>query len=156
MKKRRVISLSISLILLVIGIVVAFQLYPYMNLRNCDVDTQFTLMNGSKIIIYNRGDSVAKFPKTYFSIYRNDIYVGDASIPEITIQPHHKVEQDINLKLKITMNQSAVKLLKTNETKINGTIFIPFLSFEIPIKFKMEKPDNGKATIWIWGRKIER
>ncbi len=154
MKKGKIISLSISLFLFIIGIIAIIQIYPYTNLKNCQITTNLTL-NGTSITVKNNGNSMAKFPDLYFSLYRNDIYVGDAYIKEFEIKPKEEVSKKIDMKLKISVNDT-IKLIKTNETKINGTIRIPFLAWKISIPFKMIRIDNGKTTVYVWGRKIER
>ena len=154
MKKRKIISLSISLFLFAIGIIAIIQLYPYMNLRNCNIKTSMSL-NGTQVIIKNNGNSIAKFPETKFSIYRNKMYIGDAHIPEIEIKPHQLINKSVNITLHLSLNNT-LKVIGTNETIMNGTIKIPFLLWKITVPFKIEKPDSGKPIVFVWGRKIER
>ena len=152
MKKSKIISLSISLFVFAVGIIITFQLYPYLELRNCKINT--SIINKT-IIVKNNGDHVAEFPKIESKIYRDNIYVGNFTIEDFKIKPKETAKEKIKIESNLSLNNT-IKLLNTTMTHTEGKVYLPILNFKLGIPFKMDRYDNGTTIVYFMGRKIVR
>ena len=152
MKKTKAISLSISLIILIVGVILAFQLYPYLELKNCQISTN---ISNKTISITNKGTHIAEFPEIQAQIYRDSIFVGNLNISDFKIQPGEKVNKKIDMNFNLSLNKT-IKLLNTSRTSINGNVYLPIFNIKAKIPFKIDKYDNGTTIIFFMGRKIVR
>ncbi len=152
MNKRRIISISISIISIVIGLLIFIQISPYLNLRECKVYQEIGL-DGFKIVVVNHGNSTAKFPKMQFKLYKGHIYVGNGTIDEFTIPPKSNVTKKINFDLHANLTQIP-EILSENTTTIDGVIYVKILwGVNVPIKYKVVS-NGSTSTLEILGRKI--